>query len=85
MNVTTSRFLDLSLFLANQGFPKKDNGILYEIMNTSKSQLVARAKSVHVAYDRIKKRSQPIPEEFRAVLECAMQGLSETSIDVVSD
>ena len=76
-------WLEIQLRVSKIG--RSSFGYEYEIRNTSKSQLVARAKSVHVAYDRIKKRSQPIPEEFRAVLERAMQGLSETSIDVVSD
>ena len=41
----------------------------YEVVDTSTDRLVATAKSVQVSYDAAGKRSVPIPDALRGVLE----------------
>jgi acyl-CoA thioester hydrolase len=41
----------------------------YEIMENRSGRVLARARSVLVSYDYEKKKSKPIPADFRAMLE----------------
>ena len=53
----------------------------YEVVDTSTDRLVATAKSVQVSYDAAGKRSVPIPDALRGVLEetLEVQGRKEKS------
>jgi acyl-CoA thioester hydrolase len=46
----------------------------YEISEKRTRRVLARANSVLVSYDYQKKKSKPIPPEFRKVLEAALEG-----------
>jgi acyl-CoA thioester hydrolase len=46
----------------------------YEISEKRTRRVLARANSVLVSYDYEKKKSKPIPPEFRKVLEAALEG-----------
>ena len=46
----------------------------YEISEKRTRRVLARANSILVSYDYEKKKSKPIPPEFRKVLEAALEG-----------
>jgi len=46
----------------------------YEISEKRSGRILARAKSVMVSYDYDKKKSKPIPSEFRRLLEEGLEG-----------
>lgn len=46
----------------------------YEISEKRSRRVLARANSVLVSYDYEKKKSKPIPPEFRKLLEAALEG-----------
>ena len=46
----------------------------YEISEKRTRRILARANSVLVSYDYEKKKSKPIPPEFRKLLEAALEG-----------
>ena len=45
----------------------------YEVSEKRSGRVLARAKSVQVSYDYDKKKSKPIPPEFRRLLEDALE------------
>src|SRR5467141_4882959 len=49
----------------------------YEISEKRTRRVLARANSVLVSYDYEKKKSKPIPPEFRKVLEAALEGYGQ--------
>src|SRR2546427_9528084 len=47
--------------------------LTYEVSEKRSGRVLARAKSVQVSYDYDKKKSKPIPPEFRRLLEDALE------------
>jgi acyl-CoA thioester hydrolase len=47
--------------------------LTYEVSERRTGRVLARVKSVMVAYDYEKKKSKPIPPEFRKILEGALE------------
>ncbi len=45
----------------------------YEIKEKRSGRIVARAKSVLVTYDYEKRKSKPIPDDFRSLLQAALE------------
>ena len=45
----------------------------YEVKEKRTGRILARAKSVLVSYDYKKRKSKPIPDEFRTLLQAALE------------
>jgi len=45
----------------------------YEVKEKSSGRILARAKSVLVSYDYETRKSKPIPDEFRTLLQAALE------------
>ena len=45
----------------------------YEVKEKRTGRILARAKSVLVSYDYEKRKSKPIPDEFRTLLQAALE------------